>query len=117
MRKLLQSNQLLLLLYGCLVVCLASYFIIRDLRVIEQLQHRVPYLFLVRFSLFWFVSLLLAVTIYLAQLSSQQLQLTELDKVRAQWAGYATIALGMAGCAGVGLLLYLYRQYPAYFYL
>lgn len=116
MRKLAEGNRLILIIYGCLLVCLASYFVFRDVQLAHELHHKLPLVFLIRFSLFWLVSLLIAVTLFLVQLSYHHLVLKEPDKVLARRAGYLAIGMGMAGTAGMGLVLYLFQRYPAYFY-
>ncbi|MBB6612439.1 hypothetical protein H7F15_15435 [Pontibacter sp. Tf4] len=117
MRNLFHSNALLLLVYGCLMICLASWFVFRESYVLHELHNQLPLLFLVRFSLFWLVSVLIAVTLFLLQLSYYSLFLKEPDKKLSQRAGFVAIGLGITGCTGVALLIYLYQEYPSYFYL
>lgn len=113
----MESNRLILFVYGCLLLCLASYFVIREYRLPYLLENELPFLFLVRFGAFWFVSLMLAVVLYLGHLSYHYLLLKEPDKALARRAGLLTFWLGVAGGTGFALLLYLFREYPEYFYL
>jgi hypothetical protein len=117
MRRLIESNRLLLFVYACLLLCLASYFVIREHRLPHLLENKVPFLFLIRISAFWFVSLMIALILYLLQLSCSYLLLKERDKALARRAGFLTFWLGVAGVSGVSLLIFLFRRYPDYFYL
>jgi hypothetical protein len=113
----MESNRLLLFVYGCLLLCLASYFVIREHRLPHLLENKMPFLFLIRFSAFWFVSLMIALILYLLQLSCSYLLLKERDKALARRAGFITFWLGVAGGSGVALLIFLFRKFPEYFYL
>lgn len=117
MRKLLESNRLVLFVYGCLLLCLASYFVIREHRLPHLLENKLPLLFLIRVAAFWFVSLMLAVVLYLVYLSYYSLVLKEPDKVLAKRVGILIFWLGVAGGTALLLLLYLYLKYPEYLYL
>ena len=116
MRRLIESNRLILFVYGCLLLCLASYFVVREHRLPHLLENEMPLLFLIRFSVFWFVSLMIAVILYLVHLSYNYLLLKERDKALARRAGFMTFWLGVAGGTGISLLIFLFRSYPEYFY-
>lgn len=115
MRKLIESNRLILFIYGCVLLCLASYFVIREHRLPFVLDNNVPIQFLIRLGTFWFVSMMIAVILYLAHLSHSYLLLKESDKALAKYAGLVTFWLGVAGCIVLGLLLFFYKLYPTYF--
>ena len=115
MRKLIESNRLVLFMYGCLLLCLASYFVIREHRLPFLLDNDVPFQFLVRLGTFWFISMMIAVVIYLAHLSYNYLLLKEPDKALAKYAGLVTFWLGVTGSIILGMLLFLFKLYPAYF--
>ncbi|MBC5772540.1 hypothetical protein H8S95_00560 [Pontibacter sp. KCTC 32443] len=117
MRKLLESNRLILVLYGCLLVSLASFFIIREQDILHQIHHELPLMFLVRFGVFWFVSLMIAIVLYLVHLSYYHLFLKSPDRTLARRVGYLTFWLGVGGGTLITVLLYLYHEYPDYFYL
>ncbi|MER2997889.1 hypothetical protein [Pontibacter populi] len=117
MRRLMESNRFILFVYGCILLCLASYFVIREHRLPHLLENEMPLLFLLRFSVFWFVSLMIAVIMYLVHLSYSYLLLKERDKALARRAGFMTFWLGVAGGTGIVLLLFLYVNYSDYFYL
>ena len=117
MRRLIESNKLLLLLYGCLLVCLASYFVIQEHHLSYQLHHKLPLYFIARVGVFWFVSLMIAVVLYLAHLSYHNLFLKKPERVLARNAGYLIFWLGVAGGFLIFAVLCLFYQYPQYFYL
>jgi hypothetical protein len=116
MRKLVERNGLLLLVYGCLLICLASFFVIHESHLIHQRHHDLPVMFLARFGVFWFVSIMIAVVLYLAYLSYFHLFLKAPEKVLARRAGYLTFWLGVGGCILISLVLYFYYKYPQVFY-
>ena len=103
MKKVITGSTTLLWVYGCMLVCLASYFIIREKTIFEVSEHSLPLTFLVRFGIFWFLSLMIAVTFYLAHINYHRLLLKGPEKVLAKRIGYITFLLGLAG--GIGLLL------------
>lgn len=103
MKKVINGSATLLWLYGCLLVCLASYYIIRENAIFEVSNHSLPLTFLVRFGVLWFLSLMIAVTFYLAHINYHRLLLKGPEKVLARRIGYITFLLGLAG--GIGMLL------------
>ncbi|MEJ8755975.1 hypothetical protein WG947_03125 [Pontibacter sp. H259] len=115
MRKLLESNRLLLCVYACLLLSLASFFIFREQRLSYLTDHKLPFLFLVRFGAFWFVSFMLAIVFYLAYLSYQPMLLKKPDKVLARRLGFYTFWLGIGIGVAVLVGLYLLYKFPYYF--
>ncbi len=117
MRKLMENNRVVLFVYGCLLLCLASYFVIREHKLPHLLENELPFLFLIRFSVFWFVSLMIAVVFYLGHLSYHYFLLKEPDKVLARRAGKAIFWLGVVIGGGLSTLIFLFRCFPDYLYL
>lgn len=88
---------MLLLLYGSIVIVIGSFFLVRDIRLMFELHHNLPLLFLLRFSVFWFMCLMIAVAGYFMYLSHNQLLLPEPDKVYAARLGRMAFYVGVTG--------------------
>ena len=116
MRKLVERNGLVLLIYGCVLICLASFFIIREHHLVHLEHHDLPLMFLARFGVFWFVSIMIAVVLYLLHLSYFHLFLRAPEKMLARRAGYLTFWMGVGGVILISLVLYFYYKYPQVFY-
>ena len=112
MRRILESNRLLLIVYACLLLCLASYFVTREPRILYQPESKLPLLFLIRFGVFWFVSFMIAVILYFARLSYQNIILKEPDKTLARRLGYYMFWLGVGLCVAVLTGLYFFINFP-----
>jgi hypothetical protein len=96
--RIISNHKILLFLYGSIVVIIGSFFLVGDAGLLQELHFNLPLLFLIRFSLFWLMCLMIAVAGYLLHLSYNQLAMPEPDKAYAGRLGRLALYIGIAGC-------------------
>ncbi|WP_187261973.1 hypothetical protein [Pontibacter beigongshangensis] len=79
--------------YAVVLLLLAAGFLMRD-QGIHRLQSTVPVYFLLRFCTFWFISFILAVIFYLANLNLNYLGTTETEKKYSLQVGFLALGAG-----------------------
>lgn len=110
--KIISNYKILLLLYGGFVVIIGSFFLIGDTRLLNELHYKLPILFLIRFSVFWFMCLMIAVAGYLLHLSYNQLAMPEPDKAYAARLGKLALYIGITGSTLAFICFITLHQYP-----
>ncbi|TXK49644.1 hypothetical protein FVR03_06010 [Pontibacter qinzhouensis] len=95
--------------YGCILLLLAAVFLMRD-QTLTSMHKALPVYFLMRFCMFWFISFVLAIVFYLANLNLNYMGIPSIQKKHSLQIG--TLALG-AGSVFVliALLLITYFQF------
>lgn len=97
MYKIVSNYKMLLLLYGSIVIVIGSFFLVRDIHLMFELHQDLPLLFLLRFSVFWFMCLMIAVAGYFVYLSYNQMLLPEPDRAYAARLGRMALYVGVTG--------------------
>jgi len=112
MNKIFYDSKLLLTLYGSLLIIIGLFFLILDEQVLEETYRRLPLLFMIRFSIFWFMCLVVAVAGYLYYLSYTHINLPNPDKLYAARLGRLALYIGVAGCSMAFICFLTLRHYP-----
>ncbi len=106
MRKVRVLNSYVIVMYGCLLVILALWFLIHDMAVMHELNNNLPLTFIFRVMFFWFASFLLAIGVFMLNLNLNYIRITTADKVyAAKWCKFV-LSSGLVGA--VALVTFLY---------
>lgn len=87
----------MLLWNGGIVVIIGSFFLVSDTGLLHKQHYNLLLLFLIRFSVFWLMCLMIAMAGYLLQLSYNRLAMPEPDKAYAARLGLLALYTGLAG--------------------
>lgn len=112
MNKLISNHKLLLLLYGAFVFMTGSFFLVKDVSLMQELHHKLPLLFLLRLSVFWFMCLMIAVAGYLLYLSYNQLAMPDPDKAYAARLGKIALYVGVTGGSVAFICFITLHRFP-----
>jgi len=112
MLKLISNYKVLLFFYGCAIVAIGFFFLALDNSLLHEVHFDLPLLFLIRFSVYWMMCLVIAVSGYLFYLSSRQLVMPRPDRVYAARLGKLALYVGVTGSTIAFVCFLTLRHYP-----
>lgn len=83
--------------YTAVLIALAVSFLIADQSLLYRMHYELPLMFMVRFSAFWFLSFVLALSIFLYHLDANYINIPTSDKLYALRLGKLALWVGIAG--------------------
>lgn len=83
--------------YTAILIALAVSFLIADQSLLLRMHYDLPLMFMVRFSAFWFLSFVLALSIFLYHLDANYINIPTSDKLYALRLGKLALWIGLIG--------------------
>lgn len=83
--------------YTAILVALAVSFLVSDQSLLYRMHYDLPLMFMVRFSAFWFLSFVLALSIFMYHLNANYINIPVSDKLYALRLGKLALWLGLLG--------------------
>ncbi|MHA6249905.1 hypothetical protein ACXYMU_18360 [Pontibacter sp. CAU 1760] len=100
----------LLLLHCAILLFLSFYFLGREDYLLQYMHYKLPLHFLLRFGVFWFISFVFTLLVYLSYVRRYQLQMPVAERSFALLTGKYAFSFGAVAAALLMLLVfYLYN--------
>ncbi|MDX5422938.1 MAG: hypothetical protein LPK07_04740 [Hymenobacteraceae bacterium] len=96
MRYSAKDYKTLLTIYICLLLGLGSFFLMQDPKVLVRMQEKLPLIFLMRFAAFWFISMVLALILFLVHVRLNDIYLSDSEIALSAKVGKFVFAAGAA---------------------